>query len=261
MKREFEEWIQKIKILDGQQDFLVIYKPEGLAFYEDNTQVDLLKIIRFMEQEKLLPEGERIFPVHRLDKITSGILLFARGRKAANFLGNSFRFQRIQKIYLALSYKKPKKKQGVVIGEMVKDRNSKWRLTFSMENPAITLFKSFPLITEDAKYFRIFLLKPVTGKTHQIRVAMKSLGSPVIGDPLYTRPSLARLEDRAYLHAYGIRFEYKEKIYEYIQPPSTGGHFLYQDFRNFIKEIGNPFLQNWKYKIPYTTSLKKIHKN
>lgn len=250
MSKNYPQWIEKIKIIDNQKDFLVIYKPEGLAFYEEGPKPDLLKIIRFMEQEKILPEGERIFPVHRIDKITSGLLIFARGRKASGILGNLFRFHKIQKIYLALSYKKPKKKQGVILGEMVKSRHSKWKLTFSTQNPAITLFKSFPIITEEANYFRLFLLKPITGKTHQIRVAMKSLSSPIIGDPLYSRASLARQEDRTYLHSYAIQFDYNQKKYEYIIPPLTGKYFLNKDLQNFLKEIGNPFLLNWNYKIP-----------
>lgn len=139
---------------------------------------------------------------------------------------------------------------------MVKGRNSQWKLTFSQDNPSITFFKSFPLITEDVKYFRVFLLKPITGKTHQIRVVMKSLSSPIVGDPLYSKISLAKLEDRTYLHSYGLQFEYNQKLYEYVVPPNSGNYFLSKDFKHFLKELGNPFLLNWKYKLP-----KEIKKN
>lgn len=243
------DWVNKIKVIENHKDFLVIYKPEGLSFYEDNPLPDIMKILRYMEKEQILPEGERLFPVHRLDKITSGILLFARGRDASNKLGNLFRHHHIQKIYLAISNEKPKKKQGVITGDMIKDRRSRWKLLHTHNNPAITLFKSYPIITEDAKYLRLFLLKPITGKTHQIRVAMKSLSAPVLGDPIYSRPSLARLEDRTYLHAYGIRFSYENKNYEYVIPPITGKYFLHKDILNTLKEIGNPFLLNWNYKV------------
>jgi len=246
----YEEWLNKIEIIDHNDHFLVIYKPEGLSFYEDSPKPDLMKILRYMDQNHLLPEGEKIFPIHRIDKITSGILVFARGRKATNILSNHFRHHRIQKIYLALSNEKPQKKQGVIIGDMIKDRRSKWKLLRTQNNPAITLFKSFPIITEDAKYFRLFLLKPVTGKTHQIRVAMRSLSAPILGDPIYSRPSLARQEDRAYLHAYAIKFEFENQLYEYIIPPKSGKYFLHKEIQNFIKELGNPFLLNWNYKIP-----------
>jgi tRNA pseudouridine32 synthase/23S rRNA pseudouridine746 synthase len=246
----FEEWINQIEIIDHNEHFLVLYKPEGLSFYEDSPKPDLMKILRYMDQNHLLPEGEKLFPIHRIDKITSGILIFARGRKATNILSNHFRHHRIQKIYLALSNKKPQKKQGVIIGDMVKDRRSKWKLLRTMNNPAITLLKSFPIITEDAKYFRLFLLKPITGKTHQIRVAMRSLSAPILGDPIYSRPSLARQEDRAYLHAYAIKFEFENQLYEYIIPPKSGKYFLHKEIQNFIKKLGNPFLLNWNYKIP-----------
>ena len=260
MAISLEEWIEKIQILDSQKDFLVIYKPEGLAFYEDGNKFDLLKIIRFMEKQNLIPEGGRIFPVHRLDKITSGILIFARGRKASSILGNLFRFHKVDKIYLALSYKKPKKKQGVIVGGIEKYRNGKWKLNYSTQNLTITMFKSYPLITEEPNYFRVFLLKPITGKTHQVRVVMKSLGSPIIGDPLYSKVSLAKLEDRTYLHSYGIRFEYNQKQYEYIIPPKSGNYFLSKDLKFFLQQLGNPFQLPWKYKLPKleTDRFKKI---
>jgi tRNA pseudouridine32 synthase/23S rRNA pseudouridine746 synthase len=256
MNPSYEEWFNKIKIIDSNENFLVLYKPEGLSFYEDSPAPDLMKILRLMDQEKYIPPGERLFPIHRIDKITSGILLFARGRKATNILSNHFRHHRIQKIYLALSNEKPKKKQGVIIGDMVKDRRSKWKLLHSLNNPSITLFKSFPIITEEAKYFRLFLLKPITGKTHQIRVAMRSLSAPILGDPIYSRPSLARQEDRAYLHAYGIKFNFENKTYEYIIPPTSGKYFLDKDIVNFLKQIGNPFEINWNYKIPKISAKK-----
>jgi len=106
----FEEWINQIEIIDHNEHFLVLYKPEGLSFYEDSPKPDLMKILRYMDQNHLLPEGEKLFPIHRIDKITSGILVFARGRKATNILSNHFRHHRIQKIYLALSNEKPQKK-------------------------------------------------------------------------------------------------------------------------------------------------------
>ncbi|MCS7204571.1 MAG: pseudouridine synthase [Leptospiraceae bacterium] len=248
--KAIEEWISKIEIIDHNPNFLVLYKPEGLAFYEESPAPSLLRIVRVMEQEKIIPEGERLFPVHRLDKITSGVIIFARGRKASNILGNHFRFHRIKKIYLALSYRIPKKKQGAIVGDIQKDRRSRWKLLRTRENPTYTFFKSFPFIREDAKYFRIFLVMPITGKTHQVRVVLKSLGSPIVGDPLYGKPSLARREDRTYLHSYGMKFTFEDKNYEYVIPPKSGVHFLHKEFQGFLKQIGNPFELPWKYKIP-----------
>lgn len=250
MQNNLENWISRIQLIAQNKDFIIIYKPEGLSFYEDGPRWDLMKIIRYMEKEKILPEGERIFPVHRIDKITSGIVLFARGRKASNLLGNQFRHKKIEKIYLAISLEKPKKKQGIILGDMIKDRRSKWKLQHSTTNPSITMFKSFPIITEQGEYLRLFLVKPITGKTHQIRVVLKSLSSPILGDPLYSRPSIARQQDRTYLHAYGIQFKFEGKQYQYIVPPNSGKYFLNKDVDNFIKQLGNPFELNWNYKIP-----------
>ena len=69
----------------------------------------------------------------------------------------------IQKTYLALSNQKPKKKQGLIVGDMQKARNGAWKLCQSKENPAITRFESVSCEPN----LRLFILKPQTGKTHQ----------------------------------------------------------------------------------------------
>ncbi len=242
-------WLEKIRVIDQNENFIVIDKPDGLSFYEDGPQIDLLKILRFMEMEKFFPSGERIFPIHRLDKVTSGILLFARGRKSSSILSNHFRFHRIHKIYIGLSKKIPKKKQGVIIGDMIKSRRSTWKLIKTTNNPAITLFKSFPVIDNKANYFRLFLVKPLTGKTHQIRVALKSVGAPIVGDILYNKVTEAKKEDRTYLHSYAIKFELNNKTHEYFSKPDSGKYFQLKEIREFLDELGNPFELNWNYRI------------
>ncbi len=84
---------------------------------------------------------------------------------------------------------------------MKKSRRSTWILTNSTISPAITQFFSFSM----GQGLRLFIVRPSTGKTHQIRVALKSLGSGIIGDPLYSSTQA----DRGYLHAYSLGFSYQ----------------------------------------------------
>ncbi len=137
----------------------------------------------------------------QLDKVTSGLLMLALNQEAASYLSQLFQNHQIQKTYWALATSKPKKKQGKIVGDMVRSRSSTWKLCHSKNNPAITRFYSRSL----APKLRHFTLLPKTGKTHQLRVAMKSLGSAILGDSLYG----GEKSDRVYLHAYQIEFNYQ----------------------------------------------------
>ena len=180
---------------------LFVNKPPGLGFHRDEAQGDegLLPLLRKMQ------EREALFSVHRLDRVTSGLILVAKTAEAAAEASELFRSRRVDKYYVALSARRGAKKQGHVTGDMVRSRRGQWRLERSMVNPARTSFVSRSLETATDGARRAYLLKPLTGRTHQIRVAMKSLGAPVLGDPMYASAEDAAREERAYLHAAAVR--------------------------------------------------------
>jgi tRNA pseudouridine32 synthase/23S rRNA pseudouridine746 synthase len=235
-----------MRLIHSDPDFLIFYKPEGLSFYEDGKKHDVLKAIRRMEMEEggPIPEGERLFPVHRLDRVTSGLLLFARGRKNANLLGNEFRHNRVQKVYVALSQHPPKKRHGFIEGDIVKSRRGTYRLAHTMEFPSRTRFTSRS-IPDRRPGLRLFLVKPETGKTHQIRVVLKSLGSPILGDPLYDRFDAARAEDRTYLHALALSFRLHHKEHRFFHLPESGAEFLTPQFTGTLESFGDVFEIKW----------------
>ena len=220
-------------------DFYIVDKPANVGFHDEKG-----------ENQGCLNQGffneccehfaETLYPVHRLDKITSGLLILARNQQAAVWFQQAFENKHINKLYLALAKSKPKKKQGSIIGDMTKSRNSQWKLLKSKNNPATTRFFSWGLEHEEIPGLRLFLLKPETGKTHQIRVAMKSLGSPIFGDNLYGGHDA----DRGYLHAYGLKFQYQEQLIELYQLPTIGTWF--NRFSPVIAEhCGSGFNNNW----------------
>ena len=117
----------------------------------------------------------------------------------------------MRKTYLALSDRRPAKKQGLVKGGMEKSRRGAWKLTRGDgANPAVTRFHSQSI----APNLRLFVLQPQTGKTHQLRVAMKSLGSPILGDTLYGGTPAERL----FLHAWRLEFEYRGGAFSVCAP-------------------------------------------
>ncbi|KKA44196.1 TIGR01621 family pseudouridine synthase [Salinivibrio sp. KP-1] len=201
-------------IVDQNQYFVVINKYHGVSVQKEADHSALLPAVAAHIGV------EKVYLVHRLDKMTSGLLLLATSSHAASVLSGLFASREIEKFYLALSAKKPRKKQGSIVGDMTKGRRGSWKLLTSKDNPARTRFTSIA----GGEGRRLFLCRPYTGKTHQIRVAMKSIGSPLIGDDYYG----GEPADRGYLHAYGLQFtcrfadDQPKTRYSYVLPPSQG---------------------------------------
>jgi len=195
-------------ILDEHQDFLVLNKAHGVCVHTEDDQIGLLEQLK-----KDFPQ-QQFFPVHRLDKVTSGILLVAKNHHGASVLSQLFQRREISKYYLAISDHKPKKKQGLIKGDMERSRRGSWKLCHSKNNPAVTQFFSHHLESTQ----RLFIVKPTTGKTHQIRVALKSIGAPIIGDRLYGHSAV--IEYQIYLHAFSLSFEYEGVFYNYVNEPN-----------------------------------------
>lgn len=123
-------------------------------------------------------------------------MLFALNRDSAAALSAQFAEKTMRKTYLALGTHKPAKKQGWVKGGMARSRRGTWKLTRDEDNFAVTRFSSQSLKSG----LRLFVLQPFTGKTHQLRVAMKSIGSPILGDTLYGGDEAGHL----FLHAWRL---------------------------------------------------------
>lgn len=236
-------------LIDQQEHFIVVHKPAGIGFHDEEQSLGFFnQVSAYCKAELGL---KQLYPVHRLDKMTSGLLILATSLAAANEFQQLFSQHQIEKYYLALSDKKPKKKQGLVKGDMAKSRRGMWKLLRTTDNPAITQFFSYSLnsamasVSVIAKAQRLYLLKPHSGKTHQIRVALSSIGAPIIGDPLYYPEIAKQACDRGYLHAYSLRFNLFEQDYQYLLPPSQGQFFTSEAVTQQLREIADPWQLNW----------------
>ena len=220
-----------LKLVFEHADFLVLDKPSGVSFHSEFEP----GVVALAEHQF----GLKLYAVHRLDKGTSGLLLLAKSSEAAAKLSELFQNQLIQKFYLALTDQKPKKKQGWVKGDMAQARRSAWKLTSALTNPAVSYFVSAFYEVEGR---RAFLVKPFTGKTHQVRVALKSISAAILGDELYQGTAA----DRLYLHAYALYFSWNGADIQLVLPPSDGTEFISPPLLQQLNQHwAEPVLLDW----------------
>ncbi len=165
----------------------------------------------------------------------------AKTAAANQELVNQFKNREVQKFYLAISGKKPKKKQGLIKGDMESARRGAWKLCTTQTNPAITQFFSTAL----GEGKRLFIVKPHTGKTHQIRVALKSIGAPILGDALYADAASCSHIDRVYLHAFSLAFKLNGQDYRFTELPREGEFYTTVEFNTAIQEFLSPWNLSW----------------
>ncbi|WMS86384.1 pseudouridine synthase [Pleionea litopenaei] len=213
----------EVSILEETLDWLAINKPIDSSIHSEQG-------VGLIAELKHRLNLEFLAPVHRLDKVTSGVLLLAKNSQAAAQLSQQFADREVNKIYIALTEGKPNKKQGCIKGDMEPARNGNWMLTRKCSNPAITYFYSLGY----QHGVRLALLKPVTGKTHQLRVAMKSNGAPILGDTRYGKKDNA--SDRCYLHHYCLTFNDHGQRHQIKAPFLSGRYFLETELHTLIEE-------------------------
>ncbi|KGJ95632.1 TIGR01621 family pseudouridine synthase [Colwellia psychrerythraea] len=225
------------KTIAEHHDFIVVDKGTGVNFHDEgDIGSGLFSLVKKQIQSQ--NKNAELYPVHRLDKMTSGLVIFAKSLTCAQIFGQLFNDHDIEKYYLAIGDKKPSKKQGLIKGDMAKSRRGMFKLLRSMENPAITQFFSYSVPNKQ----RLYLLKPHSGKTHQLRVALASIGAPIVGDPLYYTTSQA---DRGYLHAFALKFTYLGECFEFTSLPSTGQFFATPEITHQFSAIKKPWRLNW----------------
>ena len=237
-------------LLYNNDDFIVVNKPISVSVHCDDNVPGFAALL----SQQL---GIKLFVVHRLDRVTSGLMILAKSSQAAAAFGELFAHHQIGKYYLAISDTKPRKKQGTIKGDMKKSRRSAWKLLNSTHNPAVTRFFSKSFARR-----RIFLLKPETGKTHQLRVALKSIGAAITGDPIYSA-ALNRSEndqpeqdgelnknivDRCYLHAWQLIFDFNGQSYAFRQDPVQGELFTSPELADILAQWSEPDTLKWSKK-------------
>jgi 23S rRNA pseudouridine955/2504/2580 synthase len=194
------------RILYMDKQVIVLDKPAGLATQGGSG---LTRHVDGMLDSLQYEKPTRPKLVHRLDRDTSGVLLVARTALAASGLSASLALRDTSKVYWALTRGVPKQKHGVIRAALAKEgvRGRDERMTVSEDDDAKSAVTEYAVMGTAGNEFAWVAARPITGRTHQIRVHLASLGTPIVGDFKYGgADSRGRgdIADRLHLHARSI---------------------------------------------------------
>ena len=226
--RDAEMMVRMVVYKDDH--IIVLNKPSGLAVQGGtNTSRHIDGMLEALQFE--MEENPRL--VHRIDKDTSGLLVLARTRKDAELLTQAFRERDLHKTYLALVRGCPKPMSG-----QIKARLEKCGEKSVISDEGKTALTDYRVLDHAGEKYALVEACPQTGRTHQIRAHLESIGCPIIGDDKYfggERCKLNNLADKLFLHAYKIDLSglYNKKMV--ITAPLPG------HFRQAFEQLGIEF--------------------
>ena len=229
----------EIEILWCDEDIILINKPAGLLTIRDGYDPSLPYIADILKSQY-----GKLFVVHRLDRDTSGILLFARNANSHRFLNEQFQNRQTQKTYHAIILGTPTwdEYHAEFPLQVDGDRKHRTKVDYSEGKPALTDFEVMERLTNNC----LMRALPHTGYTHQIRAHLLAAGFPILGDRLYSlsmpasssqalRSNHLQLINRMALHAFSLSF---------IHPTSLTNLALEapypKDFQNILEFLHNP---------------------
>lgn len=210
LSKDDRSFLESIIIFEDD-DLCLVNKPHNIAV-QGGTGMhksldDLFRLYQKSVNYKLM---------HRLDKDTSGVLVFAKNQDSAKIIAESFKDRAVEKTYLAIVHGCPKNKKGVIDAPLLKDfSNHKEKMIVHSDGKEAVTHYEVLATKNDLSYL---ILRPLTGRTHQLRVHMMHIGHSIVGD--YKYDSHIKKGHRLHLHSHSIKFPYgpKNKMMAFSAP-------------------------------------------
>ncbi len=178
--------LSEIKIIYEDNSLIVVNKPAGMLTEKIGSEKGIAVL------ETIASKREAVYPVHRLDRETSGVLIFAKNTAAKNFLMTEFKERRVNKTYIAIVDGMLMRKSGVLKGRIQKT-----------DEYAETHYEVISILRNAT----MLKLMPRTGRTHQLRLQLFQIGHPIIGDKkYYDIRKVSIFFERQALHSFRINF-------------------------------------------------------
>ncbi|WP_448521731.1 RluA family pseudouridine synthase [Pseudothermotoga sp.] len=222
----------ELNVLYEDSDIIVVDKPAGMIVHPipSHTSGTLVNALLYHCKD-LQGIGGELRPgiVHRLDKDTSGVMVVAKNDFAHRSLSQQFKNREVFKMYLALVQGKPEKTEGEIQISVARHPTLRVKMTVASEGRiAVTYYKVLKSFDDLASLVAAY---PKTGRTHQIRVHMKYIKHPILGDKLYGRADPIFVE-RQMLHAAVLQFRHprRNELMKFIAP-------LPEDFKDALRRL------------------------
>lgn len=224
---KFEAEEMPLDIVFENADFAVINKDPFQNTHPvlgegGNSGTLVNALLHHFKELSVIGGVERPGIVHRLDKDTSGLIVIAKNDQAMTALHKNFHDRRIKKTYLALSVGAPREDEGYIESYIGREPESRIRMTVTNPvNPKIAKTEFRVLERGLAGKYGLFEVNLLTGRTHQIRVHLSTIGYPILGDKVYGNEKANRIAEenhalaRQWLHAYSISFALFGKAYRF----------------------------------------------
>lgn len=213
----------ELQVLYEDSDVLVVNKPAGLLTHAKGgiaSEQSLADIIK--DKTTFQADTDRSGIVHRLDRDTSGLIIIARNPDSAASLQEQFAKRLAKKTYLAIVEGEPKLHTAKI--DLPIGRNPSKPSTFRIDPKGKSAQTTYEILAKN-NHRSLVLLKPRTGRTHQLRVHMAHIGTPIVGDKVYGKP-----DTRMMLHAYKLELSLPSgKSKEFISKPPSNFYDKFPD--------------------------------
>lgn len=227
-----------LNILYEDNHIIVVMKPQGVPSCGDESGDDSLleAVRRYVKVTYNKPGNVYIGLVHRLDRPTGGVMVFAKTSKAASRLAEQMRSGDFEKQYLTVLVGSPKEKQGTLVNYLKKNSVNNMVYICTQTTDGAKLASLDYEVLEEKSGCSLVRVKLHTGRTHQIRVQMSGIGTPVYGDMRYGGENAKK--GGLALWAYSLAFTHpvtKERLRFMAEPPADVSPWKHFDLEKALK--------------------------